>query len=159
MSENCIDIQHDVWKRAKWYTSHIFYIFYGNMGNKSCCFSPRKFTRQARKTLRFISRISIYYRGRWNQGAGGALSFPPILEVCTRSKTFFFKRAYVYFFVTRSPDFGPPDGTAIYHGAESGTKLSFQHKKKIGKREFFYKCQYTKYSFKIVLQIRFEKRV
>ena len=135
MSENCIDIQHDVWKRAKWYTSHIFYIFYGNMGNKSCCFSPRKFTRQARKTLRFISRISIYYRGRWNQGAG-ALSFPPILEVCTRSKTFFFKRAYVYFFVTRSPDFGPPDGTAIYHGAESGTKLSFQHKKKLVKGSF-----------------------
>ena len=60
MSEKCIDIQHDVRKRAKWYTSRIFYIFYGNMGNKSCYFSPRKFTRQARKTLRFISRISIY---------------------------------------------------------------------------------------------------
>ena len=149
MSENCIDIQHDVWKRAKWYTSHIFYIFYGNMGNKSCCFSPRKFTRQARKTLRFISRISIYYRGRWNQGAGGdgTLTLPPMLEVCTRSEIFFFKRAYVYFFVTRSSDFGPSDGTAIYHGAESGTKLSFEHKKN-GKREFFYKCQYTKYSFK-----------
>ena len=41
-----------------------------------------------------------------------------------------------YFFVTRSPDFGPSDGTAIYHGAESGTKLSFQHKKELVKGSF-----------------------
>ena len=78
----CTSMKYDVGKLHRYstwclktskmvYKSHIFYIFYGNMGNKSCCFSPRKFTRQARKTLRFISRISIYYGGRRNQGAGG----------------------------------------------------------------------------------------
>ena len=141
MSKNCIDIQHDVWKRAKWYTSHIFYIFYGNMGNKSCCFSPRKFTRQARKTLRFISRISIYYRGRQNQGAwggggGGHLPSLRFWKYLPEVKHFSTRRAYVFFFVKRSLYFRPSDGTVIYHGAESGTKLSFQHKKELVKWSF-----------------------
>ena len=98
---------------------------------------PRENSRGKLVKLYDSSRESAYTTGAGGtRGPGGHFLSPPILEVCTRSKTFFFKRAYVYFFVTRSPDFGPPDGTAIYHGAESGTKLSFQHKKKLVEGSF-----------------------
>ena len=66
----------------------------------------------------------------------------------------------MYFLVRQSPDFRPSDGTEIYHGADSGTKLSFQHKKELVKWSFSTNASIQNIPFKkIALQIRLEKRV
>ena len=155
MSENCIDIQHDVWKRAKWYTSHIFYIFYGNMGNKSCCFSPRKFTRQARKTLRFISRISIYYRGRWNQGAGH-LPSPRFWKYIPEVKHFSSKGLMCISLWHDLQILDPP--TALQYTMERSQEPNFLSniKKNWYKGSFSTNTSIQNIPLKIALQIRFE---
>ena len=82
---------------------------------------PRENSRGKLVKLYDSSRESAYTTGAGGtRGPRGGGSYPPPDFGNT-------KRAYLYFFGTRSPDFGPSDGTAIYHGAETGTKLSFEH--------------------------------
>ena len=103
---------------------------------------PRENSRGKLVKLYDSSRESAYTtgagrtRGLGGGGGGGHLPSLRFWKYLPEVKHFSTRRAYVFFFVKRSLYFRPSDGTVIYHGAESGTKLSFQHKKELVKWSF-----------------------